>query len=540
MRALLATALLAASWAGCSSEPPPDMLLLGGRVFSADPETPWAEAVAIRGERIIAIGTDDELARLAADGTRVVELAGRVVIPGVNDAHVHLEIWPESALLPLPAPDPTFDVVLGALAEVVADTPPRRWIRGTTGTAVLEDLAATRFALDDVAPDNPVWLGAWTGHGALLNTRALQELEVAADAPDPPGGFFVRATGTQELLGKAHEYAVWGLEARLEARQPDSAAIARYREFAARAARFGITSVQLFASDAARTERLLARADTSIRWRVISLPIPGEDAWPVGGRSAPATAPAHPRVHRSGVKWILDGTPIERLAWLSAPYADRPGWSGRSNFAEEELLPLLGSAVAAGEQPLVHAVGDRTLRHLIEALQSPRLAPLRPRIEHGDMIPLDRLDALVRSGAVVVQNPSHFTFPEVAEARLGPERRAALQPLARLVEHGVPVALGSDGPLNPYLNVMFAVTHPNNPREALSVEQAVLAYTAGSAFAEFAEQEKGRLAPGMLADLCVLSQDIFAVPPGDLPETESVLTLVGGTAAYDAGLLPPR
>lgn len=157
--------------------------------------------------------------------------------------------------------------------------------------------------------------------------------------------------------------------------------------------------------------------------------------------------------------------------------------------------------------------------------------PLRPRIEHGDMFEPAHVERAKRLGVVVVQNPAHFMLGPLMKARLG-DRAARTTMVKSIVRSGVPFALGSDGPINPFLNIMFATINEGNPQEALTVEDALTAYTRGSAYAEFAEKTKGTLAPGMLADLAILSQDIFRVPPPDLPKTTSVLTIVGGRIVH--------
>jgi hypothetical protein len=155
------------------------------------------------------------------------------------------------------------------------------------------------------------------------------------------------------------------------------------------------------------------------------------------------------------------------------------------------------------------------------------------RIEHGDGLTPDLYPLARRLGVVVVQNPSHFGIPEIVRPRFGADRLRSYQPVKSLLRAGIPVAFGSDGPLNPFLNLMLAIMHPDNPGEAVTLQEAVQIYTAGSAFAAFAETERGRLAPGMLADLAVLSDDIFAMVPTSLPGVSSVLTIVGGKPVWD-------
>ena len=223
---------------------------------------------------------------------------------------------------------------------------------------------------------------------------------------------------------------------------------------------------------------------------------------------------------------------------MNASYEDRANWTGALNLTPSELDSVLRRALDTSDQPMFHCVGDRGVDLLLSSME--RLAPaerwlaLRVRIEHGEFLTRDRLARAKRLGIVNVQNPAHFTIPEIMTARFGAERTATVEPVKSIVEAGIPLAIGGDGPINPYLNLMFATMHPNNPREALTREQVVIAYTAGSAYAEFTEREKGRLAPGMLADVAVLSQDIFAVPVEQLPATTADLTIVGGRIVRDA------
>jgi predicted amidohydrolase YtcJ len=533
----------------------PDVVLTGGKVFTADSARPWAQAVAIRGGRIAAVGTTEEIERLADAFTRRIDLGGRTVVPGFNDAHAHL-----GAPLPgmafgtsgEPVPDPPLATVLDSLTAITARAPQGTWLRTSIDATLLDDPRARRWVLDSVAPRHPVWLGANTGHGVILNTAALRALRIADDAPDPAGGFYERGgapypgRGQGRVTGLLHEYAGWNASQALRSARPDSVLVAAMRRDGQRAAGLGITSLQNVAIhyDAATTVRVQKLAALPLRIRII--PMPRTDA---GGRrtdewrraAADAAAEpweARPRPEISGIKWILDGTGIERLAVLRAPYADRPGWTGRANFSPDTVRAMLAEALAAGEQPVLHAIGDSTIALVLASMES--LAPdsvwrrLRPRLEHAEWLTPDLRSRARRLGIIVVQNPVHFSDPpELVRARFG-DRGGGYQPFASLAAEGIPLAIGSDGPMDPFLNLMFAVTHPVNPCEALSMEQAVSAYTRGSAFAEHREHEKGTLAPGMLADLAVLSRDIFGLAPEDLPGTASVLTLVGGVVVHDS------
>ncbi len=241
------------------------------------------------------------------------------------------------------------------------------------------------------------------------------------------------------------------------------------------------------------------------------------------------------------MKWILDGTPIERLAFMREPYLDAPAERGRLNFPAERIQQFVGWAYGTEDPLAVHAVGDGAIDAYLSAIERAGRPEVwrakRPRLEHGDMLTADLIARAKALGIVVVQNPLHFMLADIQAARLGPERMAAVQPMKSLLDHGIPLAIGADGPINPFLNIMAAVTHPANPKEALTREQAVTAYTSGSAFAEFQEKDKGQLAVGMLADLAVLSADLFTVPVAQLPSLHSVLTMVGGKIAHDTGAI---
>ena len=240
----------------------------------------------------------------------------------------------------------------------------------------------------------------------------------------------------------------------------------------------------------------------------------------------------------SGVKLVLDGTPVERLACLRQPYSDKPGAYGRLNFDAPTLRHYMEFCLAHKQQIIIHAVGDSTITTIIRTMQSLHPAAFwknkRVRIEHGELavVQTEDINILKQFGIVIVQNPTHLGLPQIISKRFGSTRINYVQPLRSLLDNNIPLAIGIDGPFNPYVNIMLATIHPDNPKEAISREEAVIAYTYGSAYAEFKEDEKGTLMKGKLADLAVLSQDIFNVSPDKLPSTESVLTFIGGKIVY--------
>jgi predicted amidohydrolase YtcJ len=389
-----------------------------------------------------------------------------------------------------------------------------------------------------------VRLNAYFGHGTVLNTRAMTALGMSEEEPDPLGGCCERVAGTKRATGKLFGYAQWGPWARLAREASEAEAIASARQLAGEAIRFGVTSMQNMSLLATSSyAQVLERAKLPIRVRVIRFPAAGPDARDLHeGRDVPKHRGITDRVTVSGTKWLLDGTPLERRAALRTEYRDRPGWSGQLYLPEQEMRAMLRESVERDDPLLVHAVGDRTAESFLSAMESAvTLADWRTRrvrIEHGDGLLRDLIPRAHALGVVVVQNPSHFALRDIFVARCGEE--SDYLPARSLIEANIPFALGSDGPLNPYLNIMFAVLHPARPSEAITREQAVEAYTRGSAYAEFQEHEKGTIASGKLAELAVLSQDIFTVPISELPGTESLLTMVGGEVVYESETGWPR
>lgn len=513
-RAALALAFVWLSACATAPKPSADLLLTGGRVFTGDATTPWVEAIAIRGDQVAAIGTSAELQAFAGPSTRRVDLQGRVVIPGINDAHIHAPWLGEPSKAVSAPKDATKETLLAALRDGVADTPPTTTLTISLPLPLI-DAGITRDDLDAISSTIPIRVGVFGGHSAILNTPALRAWNIAEDASDPAGGAYGRQDG--RLNGWLYEHAYWNPQSRYAATRSDDEVREALLAFEKDALSYGMTSVQTMATiPASRLEAIMASTPLKLRWRAMDLRL----------------APYDGRAGTTAVKYILDGTPIERSAAMLSAYADDPTTQGRPNFSQSDVDAMVRDAARGQRQLLVHAVGDRAITMVIDAMErTPADWPkMRVRIEHADMITPDLASRAKRLGVIVVQNPAHFMIPEVVHSRYGAR---AVQAAKSLLASGNLFAIGSDGPINPYLNLFFAAVHPVNPGEALTVEQTLRAYTAGSAYAEFADDRKGRLTPGMLADLAVLSQDIFTVPPPELPKTTSVMTIVGGKVVWE-------
>jgi predicted amidohydrolase YtcJ len=530
-RALLAAVVFAIPFVALADSAP-DLIIHHAKVFTADPAHRAAEAVAITGNRIVAVGTNAEVMALAGDGTKKIDAGGRVVIPGFNDAHTHQGPRPPGFVLSLDD-DPTWALTNAGLVNGTEETPGDLWIYGTIGPKLLADPSVTARLLDKTSGNRKVLLESWTGHGQIFSSAAMDALRIRENATDPPGGVYER-DATQHLTGKMQEYAGWNALRRLADSVSDDEAIEALKTYSDQALAFGITSIQnMSPMSLTRFEKIERHGPAPIRIRIIRFPMT-ENGRVTEGRDLPALDKERPLSTLSGTKWILDGTPVEHGAALRRPYPGGGENMGKLNFPPDEVNVILKEAFDSKEQTLLHVVGDRTSAVVFDAMRA--IGPAeewgkkRLRIEHGDGLQPDLIPAAKDLGVVVVINPTHVvaraTFPA-----------GAYMPVKSLLKAGIPIAIGSDGPMNPGLNIMLATTAPGNTAEAITREEAVDAYTRGSAFAELMENDKGTIAPGKLADLSILSQDIFRVPAEALPATTSVLTIVDGKVAYDSGAL---
>lgn len=530
MRIILAVVLLLALQANAQQA---DIILTNGKIFTSNQSQLYAEAVAIKGNKILSVGKNADIQKLANKNTNVIDLQGRTVVPGFNDAHYHHSPYTKGYTIQYPqdGSEPSWQQLQDSIASAVKNTPPGTFINATMGNNVGTDTSINRFVLDKLAPNHPLMIEAYWGHVNYFNTAAIKALGLSETEPEVGGGAFGRIPGTNKLNGRAYEYAC----NTLRIKKPTTEALFNSSLLAMgdQAIYFGVTTIQNMCTSAPPERYLQAFSHVSIpvrlrliRWAeqerngklfIPTLEVPKE------------TGKLPPLVTLSGTKWMLDGTPIERGAWYSTAYKDQPGWSGKLNFSRPAVRSMLKELTIRRDQPMFHVVGDSTIDYLLSELKtSPQTwANRRVRFEHGDGLMPESYETAKKLNIIVVQNPSHFTIVDVLAARYGQKLTQHAEPMKSLLNAGIPVAIGSDGPMNPYLNIMFACMHPFNPKEALTVEEAVIAYTKTAGYAEFMD-DKGMIAPGQLADLVVLSQDIFSIPLQALPATHSLLTMVDG------------
>ena len=522
-----------------------DMILYNGRIFTSNKTDLWADAIAIKGDRILGIGKEKEVMKLKLSNTRMIDLENHLVVPGFNDAHIHIGgntasreiIFSQDPLGPTP-----WEMVRDSLSKVIKEIPVNMLIQASINSDLFEDQRARRKLLDSIAPNHPVILYAWSGHGKILNSAALSWLGI--DEQTNFAGGRLEKDEMGKLTGFLEEYAGYRVGSLMNEKLSADKIIEDIQTFYKYTASLGITTMQNMCTQLSPSlaEIIYSNQFIDCRTRVITFPITDKDGLiliKLDGYFKQLNA----NNYASGVKMILDGTPVERLACVIKPYKDRKNQYGRLNFNIKALKSFMQFALAHNQQILIHAVGDSAVATVVSAMRS--LHPddfwkdKRLRIEHGNMAIMKKedLQTMKQLGIVIVQNPAHLALPSMTFQRFESSSLEYFESMRSLIDNQIPFAIGSDGPVNPFVNLMLTTIHPDNPKEAITLQEAVIAYTLGSAYAEFTEKDKGSLENGKLADLAVLSQNIFEIAPDLLPATGSILTILGGKIVFDKKLI---
>lgn len=537
-----------------ASASPRTVVFLHGRIYTNDPAHPWAEGMTVRDGKITCVGS---LAHILLEcggddpSADTIQLKGKFLMPGFNDAHVHLGSAGEHMLTVRLNGVTTIEELQKRLAEAVARHKEGEWITGSGWDQTLwaDRKFPSKQELDAVAPKNPVFLVHISGHVAVANSLALEHGEINNDTPNPPGGLIERdANG--EATGMLEESSAMNL---VSVRIPDPTPEQRRRgiELAlADAAQSGVTSVQDFSdwADFLVYTQLKDEGKLTVRiteWLPFLLSLNElQDMRAQGGTT-------DPWLKTGALKAFLDGALGSRTAAMLAPYSDDPSTSGILTNDPEKLRKMAIERDKAHFQLAFHAIGDRANRIALDIFEAVAkangLRDRRDRVEHAQVLAPEDLPRFAKLNVIASMQPSHETTDmRWAGARIGPDRAKGAYAWASLLKSGAHLAFGTDydvEPINPLRGLYACVTREfpaGGPaggwegQEKISLDDCIRAYTTGSAYAEFEEGKKGELKPGEYADYVILSDDLTKIPPSQYSKVRVLRTVVGGRVIYEA------
>ena len=532
---------------------PAEVVLTGGAVYTMDARRSWAQAVAIRGGRIVYVGSDAGARPWVGPATRVVPLGGRMVLPGFQDAHVH----PVSGGIELGQCDlntlETRDAIVEKVRACAGAQAGRPWVvGGGWALPAFPGGAPTRELLDALVPDRPAYLSAADGHSAWVNSEALRRAGVTAATPDPVGGRIERdATG--EPTGTLRESAN-DLVARLLPAITAAERVAGLQRALALFAGFGITAVQEASAGRAALEayRDAERSGAlTLRVTVALSTDPAQGPEQVAGLVTLREEFTSARLRPTAAKIFADGVIEARTAAMLDPYLDRPGQRGEPNLPKGRLHALVARLVEDGFAVHIHAIGDGAVRSALDALEAAGVragADGRHQLAHIQVIDRQDVPRFRALGVIANFQPlwaqADMYVTELTVPALGPERTRRLYPIAEVAAAGGLIAFGSDWSVsspNPLEGIQVALTRqapkaprtpPLLPEQAIDLPAALAAYTIGAAQANGLAQDTGSLEAGKAADLIVLSTNLFALPPDQIATARVLLTLVEGRPVF--------
>ncbi len=556
---ILAASALAASLAGSAAPPKEakssqaDRIFVNGRVWTGEPRRALAEALAVRGTRILDVGTSADIRGHAAKGTEVVDLRGRFVVPGLIDGHVHL-LGGSLSLEQLRLDDAfTFGAVTGLVRSWATAHPDARWVTGEGWTyAAFPGGLPSRAQLDAVVADRPAWLVSYDGHTGWANSAALRLAGVTRETKDPPGGAIVRDE-RGEPTGALKESAMDLVERLVPKLLPHEKERA-LKKGIAQAAAWGLTGVHQAGIDAEELEILASALQAVPRLRVYVALHMERDPTPeaLARQEELRSRFSGDRLRVGAVKGYVDGVVEAKTAAMFEPYPG--GGSGIPNWTQEELDRAVAAYDRAGWQVMLHAIGDRGIDMALTAFEHAARANgtsgRRHRVEHIEVPRTADLPRFKADG-VVASTQAMFPYPNqnhlgVYVPTLGPERAHRALAFKAIDDAGAVQSFGSDWPVftaEVVRGIACAVTRTTvegtppggwEPSQRLTVDAALRHFTRDAAFAEHAEEEKGTIAAGKVADFAVLSQDLLAIPPERIKDTKVLLTVLAGQDTWRA------
>jgi predicted amidohydrolase YtcJ len=557
--AILTLAVAAAPGAGSAAAQgePAGIVFRNARVYTASDRQPTAEAIAIRGDRIVFVGGNGDAAKLVGPATKVVDLKGATVLPGLTDAHMHLPGVGEREMTLNLEGTGTLEEFLARIKTRVDRARPGQWVtgRGWIETFWKPPVFPTRRDLDRIAPKNPVYLTRADGHASVVNSAALRQAGITRDTRDPAGGAINRDR-QGEPTGMLIDHAQ-GLVGRLvppptEAEREQAILLGVEREV-----RLGWTEIQDAHGTWAEVDRIrrLYR-DGRIRIRIVkNITGPGADADRLIAQG-PVLGEFGGRFTVRTIKVVMDGALGSRGAALLAPYADDSTTSGLITTDTVALKPMLAAALRNGIQVATHSIGDRGNRLTLDFYERAmrevppaerKIADPRWRDEHSQIVNPADIPRFKQLGVIASMQPSHaISDLYFAPSRLGMDRLAGAYAWQSFMKLGVPVPGGSDAPVErgePLIEFYAAVARKDlqgrsgegwHPEEKATREQALKMFTAWAAYAAFQENERGTIEPGKLADLTIFDTDIMTVPEPEILKAKNLMTVIGGEIVYSA------
>jgi predicted amidohydrolase YtcJ len=534
------------------SKPAADLIIRNAKIWTVDASHPTAQAVAVLGDRIVAVGSNAEIESWRGAQTRLIDADGKLLLPGFNDSHVHFVDGGRS-LDRVQLNDATSAAEFARrIAERVKKTPKGEWVTGGDWDETKWNPATmpSKELIDPLSPDTPIFVGRYDGHMGLANSVVLRLAGITAQTPDPPGGVIMRdAQGnpTGALKDAAMDYVF-----KIAPPMSRDERMRAVKRALAHAASVGVTSVQHMNpeyADIAVYSELLERGELTARIYAAPLIPSVDDQIKIGIRHAFGG----PFLRIGALKAYADGSLGSATAYFFDPFDNQPSNHG---ILSDEMHPLslmqdrMMRADAAGLQLCTHAIGDQGISIILdmysEIVKAHGERDRRFRIEHAQHMAAKDFDRFAQLHVIASMQPYHaIDDGRWAEGRIGHDRASRTYAFRTFLNHGVRLAFGTDwnvAPLNPMFGLYAAVTratldgkNPNGwfPEQKLTIAEAVEAYTMGSAYAEFQEKDKGSITPGKLADMVLLSDDIFTIDPVKIRDVKVTTTFVGGKIVWD-------
>jgi predicted amidohydrolase YtcJ len=552
-------AMLSALTVGCSAAytgPGADLVVMNAKIVTVDKDHPRAQAIAVVGEEIVAVGTDSAIRKYIREGvTRVIDAEGRLMVPGFNDAHAHYGPLDTDYIELRYITDPK--VITERIMERVARAQPGELIRGGHWEHEMftDRKWPTKELIDSVSPRNPVALSRADGHSVLVNSYVLRASGITRDTPDPPGGEIQRDPVTGEATGIFKEAAQSLLRygAVPVRRTPAEEAVRRERDWEAMlelTRQLGVTSIQYpGGGDPDVFQRMIDEGRLTVRIDVAGSLTDNPERL----RRYDELRRQYPHsgnwIRFGMLKGFMDGTLGSATMMVFRPFEDEPDKTGLPQMTYEELERQVVAADAMGFQIGIHAIGPKANYWVLNAYQTARLAngvrDSRHRIEHAQILIDSDIPRFAELGVIASMQPTHcITDKRFCEKRIGYERSRGAYAWRRLLDAGAKIAFGTDysvEPLDPLEGLYAAVTRKDRlgepgegwfPDQKLTMEEAIELYTLGSAYVQFMEGRKGMIKEGYLADLVIFDRDLMTIPPEEIMKAKVDCTIVGGKIVY--------